>query len=153
MRPWLSIAAAALMLLAACSPFGGTASASPHPSPVVTPRPSPLAIPTPSPTPSPSPTPKPSPPPTSLAVYILSVDYGFIYAQTVAGSVCNARAIVPPGKDAAGISNPKGTDANGYVTWNYPTPPVETGTGQAFVSCSHNGLSGTTNAYFATGNN
>jgi hypothetical protein len=81
------------------------------------------------------------------------VDYGIINAQTVAGASCNARAIVPPGKDAAGISNPKGADANGYVTWYYPTPPVATGTGQAIVSCTHNGLSGTAYAYFATGNN
>jgi hypothetical protein len=76
-----------------------------------------------------------------------------INAQTVAGSTCNARAIVPPGKDAAGLKNPQGTDSNGYVGWTYATPAVETGTGQAIVSCTHNGLSGTAYAYFATGNN
>ena len=95
----------------------------------------------------------PSPPPTSLAVFITSVDYGLIYAQTVAGATCNARAIVPPGQDAAGITNPRGADANGNVNWTYPTPPVATGTGQAIVSCSHNGLSGTAYAYFQTGSN
>jgi hypothetical protein len=86
-------------------------------------------------------------------VFIVSVDYGLIDAQTVVGSTCTARAIVPPGKDVVGIKNPQGTDANGYLSWTYPTPAVPTGTGQAIVSCTHNGLSGTAYAYFQTGSN
>jgi hypothetical protein len=81
------------------------------------------------------------------------VDYGYISASTVAGSTCNARAIVPYGKEVVGIKNPQAADANGNLLWTYATPAVETGTGEAIVGCTHNGLNGTAYAYFATGNN
>ena len=81
----------------------------------------------------------------------MAADYGLIKAETVVGSTCYARAIVPPGKDVAGISNPQYADAKGNLSWTYPTPAVQTGTGEAIVSCSNNGLSGTAYRYFPTG--
>jgi hypothetical protein len=83
----------------------------------------------------------------------VSVDYGLIHAQTIVNSTCYARAVVPPGKDVVGIANPKYADANSDVSWTYPTPVVQTGTGEAIVSCTNNGLSGTAYAYFQTGSN
>jgi len=149
MRPWLPVAAALLLLSAACSPFGGTATASPTPSPAAIPSPSPS--PTPSPTPTPSPSPSPTPKATSLFVQIVSADWGDITAQTEVGASCNARVLVN-GKDVPGVSNPKVADAAGTANWMYPTPPTQTGqTGQAIVTCSHNGLSGTSSNFFPVG--
>ena len=92
------------------------------------------------------PSPVPSPP-TSLYIGIAGSDYGSIDAQTLAGATCNARAILPNGKDAPGLRNPETADAGGNVAWIYPQGPTETGNGTHVVSCTHNGLSGNTWTY------
>jgi hypothetical protein len=87
----------------------------------------------------------------SLLVYVIGTDYGFIDAQSVPGATCNARVILPNGDDALGLQNPKVADANNNLRWDYPTPPTDVGTGIAIVSCTLNGLSGSTWAYVDVG--
>lgn len=145
MRPWLLTAAVPLLLLAACNSSSGAASTSPSPSPLAIPSPSP----SPEPTPTPSPRPVPSPP--SLYVQIVVWDYGDITAQTSAGAVCNARVVLPNGQEAGGLNNPKIADAGGKVVWVYPQATNQSGIGTAIVSCTRNGLSGSTRAYFPVG--
>ena len=78
-------------------------------------------------------------------------DYGYIEAQTVTGAVCNARAILPNRTDAPGIHNPMKAGADGMVNWNYPQPPTDEGLGVSIVSCTLNGLSGTSTMNFEVG--
>jgi hypothetical protein len=76
-------------------------------------------------------------------VFIAYSDYGHAKAQTVVGATCSLRAVMPDGRDAAGVENPKVTDGGGYVDWTYPEAGVTyIGTGMHIVSCSYNGLSG-----------
>ena len=152
MRAFATFAATGLLILAACTQFGGTAS---NPSPSLehrsSPSPSASTLPSPTQAASPTPTPFPSPPP-SLYLLIQQDDYGFLSAVTQPGASCSARAILPNGQDAPGLHNPQVADANGNVVWRYPTPDNSPGTGTHIVSCSYNGLSGTTSALFTEGN-
>ncbi|HKW71751.1 MAG TPA: hypothetical protein VJQ08_02865 [Candidatus Dormibacteraeota bacterium] len=84
---------------------------------------------------------------------VYSSDYGFISAQTVTGAVCSARAQLPNGDDAPGVHNPQVARAgDGMVQWVYPQPPTDEGTGLHTVTCTLNGLSGTTWSNFEVGN-
>jgi hypothetical protein len=85
-------------------------------------------------------------------VLIGSADWGDITAQTASGAVCNARVIVDS-KDIPGVPNPEVANASGTVQWTYATPPTQsTGQmGEAIVTCSKNGLSGTSYNYFPVG--
>jgi hypothetical protein len=85
-------------------------------------------------------------------VQITSADWGDITAQTEVGANCNARVVVN-GKDVPGVSNPKVANTAGTVDWMYPTPPTQnTGQmGEAIVSCTHNGLGGTSSSFFPVG--
>jgi hypothetical protein len=81
----------------------------------------------------------------------MSIDYGFIEAQTVPGATCNARVILPSGDDAPGLQNPKVASAYNNVRWDYPTPPTDAGNAIAIVACIYKGLGGNTWASFDVG--
>jgi hypothetical protein len=85
-------------------------------------------------------------------VQIGSADYGDIEADTAIGATCNARVIVN-GKDVPGVPNPKVANASGTVAWTYTPPPTYSNgqMGQTIVTCSLNGLSGTSSAFFPVG--
>lgn len=78
-------------------------------------------------------------------------DYGFVSAQTDTGASCNARAILPNGKDAPGIHNPQIAKSDRIVQWVYPQPPTDEGIGLHVVSCSLHGLNGSARMNFEVG--
>lgn len=150
MRVAACVAAASFALIA-CSPFGGTATTS-SPTPAATPNPSPEQLPTPSPTPTPEPTPSPvAPTPVTLYLQLLLSDYGFLSAQTVAGATCTARATLPNGSSPPGLRNPQVAGSDGMVSWSYPQPTTDAGTGVHIVSCSSGALSATQSINFQVG--
>jgi len=154
-RAGLLTAVVALLLLAAAwGSFNRAQTAGPSSSPIATPSPSPSPSPVQTSRPSPSASPTPAPSPTEspgLYVEIIGSDYGFIFAQTWAGAVCNARAVLPNGQDAPGLINPQVSDAQGNVGWMYPTPVTDNGTEIHIVTCIYNGLSGTVYGYVDLG--
>ena len=78
-------------------------------------------------------------------------DYGYIAARAPAGATCNARAILPNGHDAPGVKNPQIAGPDWTLSWLYPQPPTDEGTGLHVVTCSLNGLSGTYAVNFEVG--
>jgi hypothetical protein len=90
-------------------------------------------------------------PPTSLYVLIEQSDYGFLSTQTQPGAVCNAKVTLPNGQNAGGVRNPQIAGSNGRVQWIYPQPSTNTGQGVEFVTCTLNGLGGTSMAAFQVG--
>jgi hypothetical protein len=136
--------------MAACSPSGGTAAASPTPSTAATPSnsatPSPVASPTPSATPVAI-----TPPPRYLYVEIVGSSYGYVNAQTAAGAKCNTTVVLPNGQHALGLHNPQVGAAGGNVSWTYPTPLTAHGTGEDIVICTYSGIVGAAYDYFDLG--
>ncbi len=106
------------------------------------PSPSPTPVPSPAPSASPRPSPIPSETP-YLYLLIQQTEYGFVSANTDTGAVCTAISVLPNGQHAPGIQNPKVADWAGHVSWWYPAPAIARGTGEHFVTCKHNGLTGT----------
>ena len=141
--------AALLAILAACAPGPSSTTQTPV---AKKPSPSPTATRTKSPTPLPEPSqvPEPSQAP-SLYLQIQQSEYGALSAQTASGALCSASATLPNGQNAGGLRNPQTADANGVVTWWYPHPATDEGSGTHRVQCSREGLSASNWAYFLVG--